>query len=515
MIVDFVRKGGAGRHFTVEVQTRTSLTTGPFMFRSLSRAFAAVSFLALLPPAALVGACGSGSSVAPQATPGAPDAGSSPADGSTPDTNTPTDAGHEDTSLRFEDRFARSAHARPLGGWVVLLERPVHMHERLGRPDRQIAILDANGKEEKRVAPAPGRELLDVAVHTSGQLTALEASDDGYHLVRLDGSGVRLRETPLVDEAIYTDAPKMNAGESRSRIETFTHDAGRIVASSEGIVLATRTGRHSVVVYGVAFDPSAGYSPAWRSLVVPAHAITPVGLNGGSYDTFGQLEAPYAVHVARDAAGIIYVAVQHARLESGAMVKALESVFGEELTTDPDYLDLFVTRVRHNGTRLGVSVVGTPEDDQLYGLRADASGVMAVGRSEIWNAQGTGFEALVGHVDAEGNVAIDRFGVDRGDLAFDAVHTSSGLVVVGTRGYAQNPHGASISEEAHPFALALTAGAIELPDGPRNGQARFVVPAGNGRLLVGGMLDGPGTHSADVDGAQLRARGFITFVATP
>lgn len=449
-----------------------------------------------------------------------PDGSVTPDGGGTDAPSTPVDAGSDGSVLHFDDGFARAAHPRPLGGWAVLLERPVHLHERLGRPDRYVVFLDGDGSEVARFTPAPGRELLDVAVHTSGEATALEASDDGYWLVRLDRAGARLRETLLEDDAIYTDPPAMNGVESRSRIETVTHDTGRIVASTEGVLVATRTGRHSVVAYGVAFDPATGYAPSWRTLVVPAHHIEPTGLRGGSYDTFGQLDAPYAVHLVRDGHGIAYVGVQHARLDAGALLRAFETVFGEDLTTDPDFLDVFVTRLTRSGKRLGISVVGTPEDDQLYGLRAGDSGAIAVGRSEIWNAQGTGFEAFAAHVDALGHVTVDRFDVDRGDIAFDAMRTSSGeVVVVGASGYSQNPHGASISEESHPFARArngdATSVTIPLPDGPRHGEARFVLPLEDGRLLVGGMLDGPGTHSADGDEAHLHARGFVAFVPSP
>jgi hypothetical protein len=40
-----------------------------------------------------------------------------------------------------------------------------------------------------------------------------------------------------------------------------------------------------------------------------------------------------------------------------------------------------------------------------------------------------------------------------------------------------------------------------------------VVELGAGRVLVGGMLDGPGTHSGDSDPTLVRARGFLTEVS--
>ena len=84
---------------------------------------------------------------------------------------------------------------------------------------------------------------------------------------------------------------------------------------------------------------------------------------------------------------------------------------------------------------------------------------------------------------------------------------------------AQNPHGASISEASAAFARRVRSDgsvvAVPLPSGPRHNEARFIVPLPSGRLLVGGMLDGPGTHSADGDVSLLTAKGFLTEVTLP
>lgn len=55
---------------------------------------------------------------------------------------------------------------------------------------------------------------------------------------------------------------------------------------------------------------------------------------------------------------------------------------------------------------------------------------------------------------------------------------------------------------------------LSVPVAPRHNEGRFVRWAGD-RLLVGGMLDGPGTHSADGDPSLLRARGFLRQVVVP
>ena len=246
---------------------------------------------------------------------------------------------------------------------------------------------------------------------------------------------------------------------------------------------------------------AGGFAPLTTTLVVPPHIIAPTALYGGSYDTFGQLDHHYGVFVAVDASRTGYVAVSHQRLENGAMVNAHAKTFGEDLVTDVDWLDAFVTRVDAAGMRLGTTVIGTPEDDQVYALRAGKNGAYAVGRTEHWNEQGTGFDAFVAHVDGAGKPTVRSFDVSDGSL-----------VVVGTSGYSQNPHGASISEEGQSFARVLrpdgATATIDVPSGPRHNEARFAVAEPDGALVLGGMSDGPGTHSADGDPALLRASGW-------
>lgn len=125
---------------------------------------------------------------------------------------------------------------------------------------------------------------------------------------------------------------------------------------------------------------------------------------------------------------------------------------------------------------------------------------------------------MVARVDGQsGAVTTQEIDIDRGDVAFDvAVDSTGALVLVGGSGYTQNPHGASISEETNAFARVVRGQAIEaiasVPNGPRNSHVRTIAPLGGDRFVVGGMLDGPGTHSADGDRSLLRARGFLVTV---
>jgi hypothetical protein len=284
--------------------------------------------------------------------------------------------------------------------------------------------------------------------------------------------------------------------------------------------VAVRTGRHSVVVHRLAFEDGA-FATRYRTLAFPAYPIGAIALTGGTYDTFGAVDSQFFVQVAVGPEGIAYVGVRHPELSADRLVKVLKDVLGETLATDPDWTDSYVVRLAPDGTRLGTSVVGTERPDEIFALRAVRGGVWALGRNELWNAQGTGFDAFIGYVDAATGEATTRwFDVELGDIAFDLAPLPGGeVVVVGASGYAQNPSGASISEASAPFARWLRADGsvvtIPLPTGPRHNEARFIVPLATGRLLVGGMLDGPGTHSADGDHSLLRAAGFLTEVSLP
>lgn len=200
------------------------------------------------------------------------------------------------------------------------------------------------------------------------------------------------------------------------------------------------------------------------------------------------------------------------------MVRAHREVFGEALATDADYLDAFVTRLAPDGHRLGTPVVSTAGDEQLYALRGARRGAYALGRSERWNEAGTGFDALVAHVAADDAVALRTLDVDRGDVAFDVAEVEGDdVVVAGASGYWQNPYGASISEESQSFVRAMRrdggVSPLPVPNDRRHNEARFVLPVGEGGYVVGGMLDGPGTHSADGDATLLRARDFVSLTA--
>jgi hypothetical protein len=161
-------------------------------------------------------------------------------------------------------------------------------------------------------------------------------------------------------------------------------------------------------------------------------------------------------------------------------------------------------------------VIDTHDRAELHGVRATPEGFVLVGRvlSEVrsdgsgWNA----FTALVGRDGAPGPYNV--IDVDRGDVLFDVAALSSGrYLALGTTGYVQNPSGESISEAAQPLLALLNSNGslaqnLAYIGGARHNQLTTIASL-NGRWLLGGMINGPGTHSGDADHKLIVADGFL------
>ncbi len=125
-----------------------------------------------------------------------------------------------------------------------------------------------------------------------------------------------------------------------------------------------------------------------------------------------------------------------------------------------------------------------------------------------WNA----FTAFVGHDGTLGPYSV--VDVDRGDVLFDVAALPSGrYLALGTTGYVQNPSGESISEAAQPLLVLLNSDGslaqnLTYIGGARHNQLTTIASL-NGRWLLGGMINGPGTHSGDADRGLIVADGFL------
>jgi len=406
-------------------------------------------------------------------------------------------------------------------GVTLLEEKAISILET--GPQRRITLLDAAGTVRARYSPPQGFSLIDFAQHPSGEITAALASAKAVTLVRLDRAGARGFEFPLVDSQAPTD-PYFILGDGprddTSMVPVLTRDAVRLAPVGEDVVVALRTGRNAVVTYRLAFAPPSGmgYAVRWRTLVEPGVTMLGIGITSGTYDTFGQLENHFHVHVDADAAGNVAVAVG-GKPESAPIFLA-HGLFFHETQTESIQSGALVTRLGAEGQRIGTTPIDTIQLSEVHAIRLHANGVAVVGRvfSEKRD-DGTGWNAYVANVDASSGFyrVLD---VDAGDVLFDIARADAGRYLAGgSTGYTQNPTGASISEQSKPLLLLLEADGsvrrrIDVTAGPRQNQVRSIVARGDGYLL-GGMVNGPGTYTGDADPALISADGFAREIANP
>jgi hypothetical protein len=291
------------------------------------------------------------------------------------------------------------------------------------------------------------------------------------------------------------------------------HDAARLVPLGESVALVLRTGRNAIVAYRLDPDVNGIYQRAWRTLIEPGSSIFFLGITGGSFDVFGQLENHVSLFADVNADGTLGIGVADAPMFNFAF-RAHTEYFNEPITAS---VGVLLTRVASaTGRRLGSIAIDTHDRAELHGLRAVPRGFMLMGRvlSEV-RSDGTGWNAFTAFVGNDGTPGpYSVVDVDRGDVVFDVAALASGrYLALGTTGYVQNPAGESISEAAQPLLALLNSDGslaqnLGYTSGPRHNQLTTVARL-NGHWLLGGMTNGPGTHSGDSQRDLIVADGFL------
>ena len=406
---------------------------------------------------------------------------------------------------------------RTAGNEVVLLEERLTSLFEDG-PQRTLAILQSDRHSVQAYTPPPGWSVVDFAVHPSGDISAILTTAREVRIVRLDSKGSIRSDQPFLDPDAPTDPFFNYAGgikDDTALQPALMHDAARLAPLGERLAVVLRTGRNAIVAYRLDLDANGAYQRAWRTLVEPGASIFGIGLTGGSFDVFGQLQNHLRIYVDVDAdtPATLAVGVVNAPFLNFTF-RAHAEYFSEPIAASTGIL---LTRVASDdGRRLGRTVIDTHDRAELHGVRATPGGFALVGRvlSEVrsdgggWNA----FTALVGHDGTLGSYNL--VDVDRGDVLFDVAALPSGrYLALGTTGYVQNPSGESISEAAQPLLVLLNidgslAQNLGYIGGARHNQLTTIASL-NGRWLLGGMINGPGTHSGDADRKLIVADGFL------
>jgi hypothetical protein len=405
---------------------------------------------------------------------------------------------------------------------VVLLEERLNSIFEDG-PQRTLATLQSDGHTVQNYMPPPEWSVVDFAVHPSRDTSAILTTSTGVRIVRLDPHGSIRSDQMFLDPASPTDPFFNYAGGIKNDDAlqpALMHDAARVAPLGESLAVVLRTGRNAIVAYRLDADASGAYTRSWRAMVEPGSSILAEGITSGSFDTFGQLQNHLRIYVDVDSnATTLAVGVVNAPMQNFTF-RAHSEYFNEPITASRGVL---LTRVATaDGRRLGSTVIDTHDLAELHGVRSTPVGFALVGRvlSEVrpdgsgWNA----FTALVGYDGMPGPYNV--LDVDRGDVLFDISALPSGRYLgLGTTGYIQNPSGASISEAAQPLLVLLNpdgslARNLGSTAGPRHNQLTTIAPMSGGWLL-GGMINGPGTHSGDSDRALIVADGFLRDFNSP
>lgn len=399
---------------------------------------------------------------------------------------------------------------------VLLEERLTSIFE--DGPQRTLSILESDGRTVRPFPTPAGWSVVDFAVHPSRDISVILTTATDVRIVRLDPSGAMRSDNLFLDASSPTDPFFNYAGgikNDNALQPALMHDAARVAALGESLAVVLRTGRNAIVAYRLDPDAGAAYRLAWRTLVEPGSSILALGITSGSFDVFGQLQNHLRIYVDVDpnAPATLAVAVVNAPMRNFTF-RGHAEFFHEAIAASAG---LLLTRLAAtDGHRLGSTVVDTHNLSELHGVRATPGGFVLLGRvlSKV-RSDGGGWDAFAALVGGDGAPRPYHIvDVDRGDVLFDVAALPSGqYLALGSTGYTQNPSGASISEAAQPLLVVLNSDGslaqnLGYPGGPRHNQLTTIAPL-NGRWLLGGMVNGPGTHSGDADRGLIVADGFV------
>jgi hypothetical protein len=404
---------------------------------------------------------------------------------------------------------------RTAGTAVVLLQERLNSIFEDG-PQRTVAILQSDRHSTKSYTPPAGWSIVDFALHPSGDISVILTTAREVRIVRLDSNESIRSDQPFLDAVAATDPFFNYAGgikDDGALQPALMHDAARLAPLGESLAVVLRTGRNAIVAYRLDADASGAYQRVWRTLIEPGSSILGLGITSGSFDVFRQLENHLSIFVDIAPDATLAIGVIDATMLNFTF-RAHTEYFSVPIAAS---VGVLLTRVASaDGRRLGTTAIDTHDRAELHGLRAVPRGFMLVGRvlSEV-RPDGTGWNAFTAFVGSDGTPGpYNVVDVDRGDILFDVAALPSGrYLALGTTGYVQNPSGESISEAAQPlFALLNSDGSLAqnlgYVGGPRHNQLTTIAPL-NGHWLLGGMVNGPGTHSGDAQRELIVADGFL------
>jgi hypothetical protein len=404
---------------------------------------------------------------------------------------------------------------------VLLLEEVLVGFAERSAPSRIRRLATRGGPERSWPAPA-GLLIADAAWHPSGEVSAVLVGEDAsVWLARLTPELAPIAMSMLHDLDLADDPLNSGAGETdlRAHVLFSLATAARVAADREDVVVAVDSPANELITYRLSW--AGRWSPPRRTVIEPALGLTPLLPIGGSFDTFGAMDAWFRPLLDVDPDGNAYVAtwVNRRRIQRHA------AAFGEQLmplSTDPDSAldsDILLTKVDRSGARAWSRVVGSGHEDEPYAIRAASDAIAVVGRARRNPGfDNTFWDALISVSSSQGDLlgtrvlqleassillAVDRLGV-------------AGWVVGGSEGWTQNPDGLSVLSSGSKVLLELATldgdpVRLPVPTGARHNEIRSVFAAA-GVVGFAGHEDGPVMHTGDADPTQIHSTGVVGHV---
>jgi hypothetical protein len=397
--------------------------------------------------------------------------------------------------------------------WGVMTERLLPLVD-VTVPDRRL-LLSTGGGPAQSVDLPQGWSLIDFALHPSGEVSLVLANDTQLRLQRRAPDGRLVADMTFTDAQAPTDPFIGNAGpleDPQSLVPHGTRDAVRVAPFGEDLVIVYRTGLNAIVAQLLADTAGAYFKRRWRTIVEPGVPIISLRLTSGTFDPFGSLDNQWHLLLDVDPQGRSAVAV---RLGGTELTKGHTEYFGEPL--DPALVNgAIVTVLDASGHRLNATPVDTKFDSETHAVRWAGDSILVAGRMlTAVRDDGGGWDGFLARVSpGKPAIQLQALDFDRGDVILDIAPLDDGrIAIAGSTAYVQNPSGGSISESAEPLLAVLPAGPgpaqrLPLPAGLRQTQVRTVASWLQG-WLIGGLRNGPGTHSADSDPTVLTCDGFL------
>lgn len=469
-----------------------------------------------------------------------------PSDAAAPrDVPTPSDTHTTDRETPPADApppppFARRLPDHAVVAWVAAGETAAWwIEERLTAipwrsGDREVGprrLVRASGDAPSRTIyePAAQERLITAVLHPSGAWSAAVATADfGVALVRGAADGAVRARRILDDPALAADTAAWRGDEAPSRLmlNARSEDSLRLATDGEDVVLTLTTRWDSALAYRWRWA-GGDWARGPRTLLAPASPLPVFIPDTASYDVFDAVLNPWSTHVCVDATGTAQVAlwVDHPRL------RAINAAFGttHSLRVDGPPMverpsDILVVPVARSGARGAARVVGVANvDDEAYGIACGGTRVAVVGRHrrEV-GRDNTELHALLALLDgANAEPVVRSFDGDQNAIAQTVTLDDDGTVWVGgTESWTQNPVGVSVSGPGRPLLLRWRGGAgdaptrVSLPTLRGHAELRAVVMGGRA-LWLGGIEDGPVTHTFDGDRAALRGGGWAHALPVP